>query len=68
MGNRIYIHRLNKNLNLNWNTKPIASNKTSPQTTRPYLLEKIEELRTRLWQEDGVQGSGGETPFGILGH
>lgn len=68
-GTEYIFHRLNKNLNLNWNTKPIASNRTSPQTIRPYLLEKIEEgVAPGSGKKMGFTFNGGEMPFGILGH
>lgn len=42
-GNPYLFHRLNKNLNLNWNTSPIGETRTSPEPPPAYTLEEIAE-------------------------
>lgn len=42
-GNSYLFHRLDKNLNLNWNTPPIGETRTSPEPPPSYTLEEIEE-------------------------
>ena len=68
-GTEYVFHRLNKSLNLNWNTNPIVSSKTSQQTPSPYTLEKIEEgVVPGTGKSIGFSFNYGEIPFGILGH
>lgn len=67
-GDEYIFHRLNKTLNLSWNTKPIVSSRTSPQTPTPYMLEKIEEgVLPGTGKKIGFVFNYGEMPLGILG-
>ncbi len=68
-GTEYVFHRLNKSLGLNWNTNPIVSSRTSPQTPSPYTLEKIEEgVEPGTGKSIGFAFNYGEIPFGILNH
>ena len=42
-GNSYLFHRLDKSLNLNWNTPPIGETRTSPAPPPSYTLEEIAE-------------------------
>ena len=42
-GNAYVFHRLDKSLNLNWNTPPIGETRTSPAPPPSYTLEEIAE-------------------------
>ena len=39
-GNPYILHRLDKNLNLNWDTPPIGDTRTSPEPPPSYILEE----------------------------
>ena len=60
-GNPYILHRLDKNLNLNWDTPPIEDTRTSPNLPPSYILE---EEGTGV--ELSFSFSGQEMPEGIL--
>ena len=60
-GNPYILHRLDKNLNLNWNTPPTGDTRTSPEPPPSYILEE-EGTGRQL----GFSFTGLEMPEGIL--
>ena len=60
-GNPYILHRLDKNLNLNWNTPPIGDTRTSPKPPPSYILEEEGTGRQLSFSFSGL-----EMPEGIL--
>lgn len=65
-GNAYVFHRLDKSLNLNWNTPPIGETRTSPAPPPSYALEEIAGGEPGTGRQLGFTLSEQEIPAGIL--
>lgn len=66
-GSDYLFHRLDKRLNLGWNTSPIGETRTSPTTLPSYTLEEItEESEPGTGRQTAFSLEEMEMPFGIL--
>lgn len=65
-GNAYVLHRLDKSLNLNWNTPPIGETRTSPAPPPSYTLEEIAGGEPGTGKQISFILSEQEIPAGIL--
>lgn len=65
-GNAYVFHRLDKSLNLNWNTPPIGETRTSPAPPPSYTLEEIAGSEPGTGKQISFTLSEQEIPAGIL--
>lgn len=66
-GNSYLFHRLDKNLNLSWNTPPIGETRTSPKPPPAYTLEEIAEgIEPGVGRQLSFSLTEQEMPTGIL--
>lgn len=65
-GNAYIFHRLDKNLNLDWNTPSIGETRTSPAPPPSFTLEEITEGESGTGRQLGFTFSEQEIPAGIL--
>lgn len=66
-GNTYVLHRLDKNLNLNWGTPAIGETRTSPIPPPSYTLEEVtKEGETGTGRQISFSVGYMEIPFGIL--
>lgn len=65
-GNAYVFHRLDKSLNLNWNTPPIGETRTSPAPPPSYTLEEIAGGEPGTGKQISFTLSEQEIPAGIL--
>ena len=65
-GNSYLFHRLDKSLNLNWNTPPIGETRTSPAPPPSYTLEEIAGGEPGTGKQISFTLSEQEIPAGIL--
>jgi len=65
-GNAYVFHRLDKSLNLNWNTPPIGKTRTSPAPPPSYTLEEIAGGEPGTGKQISFTLSEQEIPAGIL--